>query len=72
MLILQTPGAFLFVIFLAFLYHDDFSTWLPPLVSGIEQSVLLGMCIYYWITERKTKREETQPLLVNDDVNKES
>jgi hypothetical protein len=75
MLILQTPGAFMFVFFLALLYHDDFTTWVPPLVSGIEQSILLGMCIYYWVEEyRAKKKEEKQPLLVNDEstVNKDT
>ena len=65
------------VILIGVLYKDDFSTWLPPLVSGIEGTVLLSMCIYYWLLEyrRKKNSPESQHLLVNyeqQELNKES
>eukprot|EP01095_Lingulamoeba_sp_RSL-Kostka_P016111 TRINITY_DN7732_c2_g1_i1.p1 TRINITY_DN7732_c2_g1~~TRINITY_DN7732_c2_g1_i1.p1 ORF type:complete len:315 (+),score=37.46 TRINITY_DN7732_c2_g1_i1:36-980(+) len=46
MLIIQCPGNFLVVLFQV-LYSANFSTWLPFLVAGIEQIILICQIIYY-------------------------
>jgi len=65
MLILQTPGAYLFTFFLAVLYHTNISTWIAPLISAVAQTLLLGMCIYYLIKMTKQERQEEAQLLLN-------
>jgi hypothetical protein len=47
MLLLQTPGSFLVVIFQGLLYHESVSTWLSFLFTGLQQLVLLILCIIY-------------------------
>jgi hypothetical protein len=46
MILIQAPGNFLVVLF-QIQAHANVSTWLPFLVSGIEQLVLLGEIIWY-------------------------
>jgi len=70
MLLLQTPGSFLVVIFQGILNHENISTWMPFFLTGIQQSVLLAICIYlearrYWRKKRETPGQltETIPLI---------
>jgi hypothetical protein len=67
MLVLQAPGSFLVVFFQAFEYKHPPSFWLPFLFTGVQQVVLLGLCVYLVIKKRRsTPKEEEKPLLVNE------
>eukprot|EP01116_Phalansterium_solitarium_P009840 TRINITY_DN24172_c0_g1_i1.p2 TRINITY_DN24172_c0_g1~~TRINITY_DN24172_c0_g1_i1.p2 ORF type:complete len:278 (-),score=60.30 TRINITY_DN24172_c0_g1_i1:287-1120(-) len=62
MMLLQTPGSFLVVIFQAFFHHANVSTWLPFFVQGVEQCVVLVMCIVFEIRIRAKKRKQDQEI----------
>jgi uncharacterized protein with PQ loop repeat len=57
MLLLQAPGSFLVVIF-QLMYHEAASTWMPYFVTGIQQVVLLGICVWFEIRDRLKRRRE--------------
>jgi len=59
MLLLQTPGSFLVVLFQGILNHQNISTWMPFFLTGIQQAVLLAICIYLEVRRRLVKRRET-------------
>mmetsp|Transcript_3617 Transcript_3617/g.4003 ORF Transcript_3617/g.4003 Transcript_3617/m.4003 type:complete len:300 (-) Transcript_3617:246-1145(-) len=60
MLLLQIPGAFLIVYFQAVQSKSDITTWGPYVIQGIEQSLLLAMCIVYWIRDRRRGKRKRQ------------
>jgi uncharacterized protein with PQ loop repeat len=63
-LVIQCPGSLAVVYFDAFQSHLSWTTWVPFLVSAIQQFVLIVMCIYYYIRNRKKNlSSETAPLL---------
>ena len=47
MLLIQAPGGIINCLFMAIGQKENFSTWLPFLVSALQQFILLGMCFYY-------------------------
>lgn len=63
-LLIQAPGSLAVVYFDAIQSHLSWTTWAPFLVSAIQQFVLIFMCLYYWLRNRKNKpSSETDPLL---------
>jgi len=64
MLLLQAPGSFMVVVFQGVLYKENVSTWLPFFITGIQQVILLTICIVFELRKRRqAKSIETQPLL---------
>mmetsp|Transcript_26034 Transcript_26034/g.36627 ORF Transcript_26034/g.36627 Transcript_26034/m.36627 type:complete len:313 (-) Transcript_26034:2778-3716(-) len=51
MILLQTPGSFLIVVFQGFLYQAPVITWLPFFVCGVEMVILLVLCVGIRIKE---------------------
>jgi len=67
MLLLQAPGSFLVVYFQAIEYHSNVSTWLTFLITGIQQSILLILCIYYEIQNKIRSRRKFSDSTINDE-----
>jgi len=65
MLALQAPGAILVIYFLAVLNKADFTTWAPYVVTFIEQVILIALCAFYHIQE---KRAMEKSKVLNDIV----
>jgi len=66
MLLLQMPGALLVVFFQGILNASDWTTWLPYIFGAVEMTILIVLCIYYWLRERSVMRvntSETEHLL---------
>jgi len=69
MLLLQAPGSFMVVVFQLFFYHENVSTWLPFFITGIQQIILLVICIVFEIRNRRRKpSEEKEPLLTPKNI----
>ena len=72
MLLLQAPGSFLVVIF-HIQYHENVSTWLPFFMTGIQQTVLLILCVVYEVkrirNQKKQENDASEPLIGNGSVN---
>jgi len=67
MLIIQTPGSIILTYFQAVMYRESWSTWVPYLITTIQMSMLLTLCLYYTIRDcRKPKVPdlESKPLLI--------
>ncbi|KAJ3034354.1 hypothetical protein HDV00_005162 [Rhizophlyctis rosea] len=64
MMLMQVPGAFVFVASLASQPGTNASSWLSFLVSGIMQFILLCLCLVY---QKREKGDETDPLLPEED-----
>jgi len=66
-LFIQAPGSLAIVYFDAVQNHLSWTSWVPFLVSAIQQFILITMCIYYYIRNRKSKStgEETESLLIS-------
>lgn len=47
MLCIVTPGAFVSV-YLQIAFKQSMLIWLPFVIAGVSQTLLLFMCIYYW------------------------
>eukprot|EP00026_Physarum_polycephalum_P011719 Phypoly_transcript_11960.p1 GENE.Phypoly_transcript_11960~~Phypoly_transcript_11960.p1 ORF type:complete len:321 (+),score=45.38 Phypoly_transcript_11960:112-1074(+) len=63
-LLIQAPGSLVVVYFDAIESHLSWTTWVPFLVSAIQQFILIFMCFYYYLRNRKSKpQSETEPLL---------
>ncbi|OMP85862.1 hypothetical protein BK809_0002074 [Diplodia seriata] len=57
MMLIQTPGSFVFAASLAVrLGASGWSAWGVYIVTGILQGVLLGMGIYFWVRDRKEQK----------------
>jgi len=70
MLLLQAPGSFLVVVFQGIMYKESVSTWLPFFITGVQQVILLIICIVFEVRKRKRLAKEridseTVPLIVN-------
>lgn len=74
-LLIQAPGSMAVVYFDAVQSGLSWTTWAPYFVSGVQQFVLIGMCIYYHFrnkkiaesgTSGKIEKGETDPLLKTD------
>ena len=63
MMMMQVPGAFIFVYSLASQPGTNPSTWLSFLITGILQSILLVLCLYYSRKEKHEESDETDPLV---------
>lgn len=56
--------------FQAILYHEQASTWVPYLVSAVQQVILIALCVYIRIKKRLKAKKlnsvvERNPLLIN-------
>ncbi|KAI9797145.1 MAG: hypothetical protein M1833_005660 [Piccolia ochrophora] len=61
MMLIQTPGAFLWAGMLASTYGiKGWSTWVVFVITGALQGILLGMGIYYELVARKKKNDKTR------------
>jgi len=70
MLVLQTPGLYLFFLFLV-IDKTNVTTWFPPMISSIQMTILLIMCIYYIVKIiRRNRMEEAQGILINEEERK--
>jgi hypothetical protein len=74
MLLIQAPGSFLTVYYQLFRAHRGASTWLPYLLAGIQQVILIILCAYLRCRspaasyqEVMTGSEETQRLYREDE-----
>lgn len=69
---MQAPGSFLVVYTLAADPNTNVTTWVTFLVTGLLQTFLLGLCIYYLIRDRKAavrlikEDDETTALLASE------
>ncbi|XP_004349145.2 hypothetical protein CAOG_02395 [Capsaspora owczarzaki ATCC 30864] len=71
MLIIQTPGSFIFMYFLATGHNPEVTSWLPILITGILQTILLSSCIFFAIRDRRARKAqdlERKPLLEEVEV----
>jgi len=72
---IMTPASFVILFYFAVLSGQDWTTWIPYLFSGIQQAILLTLCIYFEFIhkrifgEKKTdeelegeKKKLTQPI----------
>jgi hypothetical protein len=68
MLVLQAPGSLLVMYFLAILNKQDFTTWAPYLITFIQQSILIGQCLYYRFKKPDAKSSDMSEItpLVKD------
>ncbi|OJD34849.1 pq loop repeat protein [Diplodia corticola] len=59
MMLIQTPGSFVFAASLAVrLGASGWSAWGVYIVTGCLQGVLLGMGIYFWVRDRKEQKAQ--------------
>ncbi|KAL1638198.1 hypothetical protein SLS56_000006 [Neofusicoccum ribis] len=59
MMLIQTPGSFVFATSLAVrLGASGWSAWGVYIVTGCLQGVLLGMGIYFWVRDRKEQKAQ--------------
>ncbi len=56
MLLLQTPGGLLIVVYNAFIVPSDWSTWLPFVFSSFQQLILVIICFVFMCRERRARR----------------
>jgi len=66
MLMIQIPGALLVIIFQGLLNHADITTWGPYLISGIQQMILVVMCIIFRQKTKEPPSEVERLLTVNE------
>jgi len=62
MILLQAPGSFLVVYFQAS-SGADVTTWVPYIITGIQQVILAGLCLYFQRLEGMRKKEDQKGLL---------
>jgi uncharacterized protein with PQ loop repeat len=72
MMLIQTPGSFLFVYTLAIRPGVRWTTWIVFLVTGSLQGILLVMCICWYYRAKRLgygpfQVDETDPLIDNND-----
>jgi hypothetical protein len=58
MLMIQAPGSFLVSYFQGVQYRESVSTWLPFFVTGIEQVILLILCIIFLLKKRIHEKKQ--------------
>jgi uncharacterized protein with PQ loop repeat len=63
MLLLQAPGSFL-VVFFQIRYHENLSSWLTFFVTGVQQIILLILCLVFEIRKRRTKKATEEEYLI--------
>lgn len=60
MMLIQTPGSFVFAASLAVrLGASGWSAWGVYIVTGVLQGVLLGMGIWFWVRDKKEQKAQT-------------
>jgi len=62
-MLIQCPGSFILVVFLAIQPGTNWTTWITYFAGGTLQGILLSLCIYYYI-----KNKDNQP---QDECNEE-
>jgi hypothetical protein len=65
MLWIQMPGAFLVFAYQSFLIKTSISAGIPYLVTGIQQLILLILCMYYDYFYYGVNIREINEMLVN-------
>jgi uncharacterized protein with PQ loop repeat len=53
MLLMQLPGSLSTVYFQAFLDKGDITTWGPYMVTAVQQSILIMMCLIFWCKRKR-------------------
>jgi hypothetical protein len=56
MLAMQAPGTALQAYFLGGPQKTGLTTWLPPACASVQMSVLLALCVYYSIREKRNSK----------------
>jgi len=69
MLLLQAPGSFIVVIFQGILYRESVSTWLTFLLTGIQQTILLILCLVFEFRRRQKTKLNQQETIQADEKN---
>ncbi|KAM9966272.1 hypothetical protein ACTFIR_006477 [Dictyostelium discoideum] len=68
---IQAPGSFL-VVYFQIEAKQDWSTWVPYLATGIQMIVLICICVYYLIRDRKKnkklKKQEKDKISSNQNI----
>ncbi|KAK5577719.1 hypothetical protein RB653_002664 [Dictyostelium firmibasis] len=67
---IQAPGSFL-VVFFQIESKQNWSTWVPYLATGIQMIVLIVICVYYLIRDRKKNKklkEEKDKIKSNQNI----
>lgn len=68
MMLMQTPGGFLWTLTLFLLPNSKWSSWLPYFTAATLQGFLLGMCIYYQFHSLKNQEQEAIQSIVAENV----
>eukprot|EP01111_Echinosteliopsis_oligospora_P017893 TRINITY_DN7937_c0_g1_i3.p1 TRINITY_DN7937_c0_g1~~TRINITY_DN7937_c0_g1_i3.p1 ORF type:complete len:343 (-),score=38.98 TRINITY_DN7937_c0_g1_i3:50-994(-) len=67
-LLLQAPGSLVVCYFQAIVSHGNWTTWLPYMVTAIQQLVLVLMILFYWFRRKymytQEQRDEEQRLIL--------
>jgi uncharacterized protein with PQ loop repeat len=67
---IMTPASFIILFYFAVLSGQNWTTWIPYLFSGIQQAILLFLCIFFEIRNKLMKKNldasETQKLTKNE------
>ncbi len=71
MFIFQTPGNIVIIIFQAVLFNQSISTWITYLITCIEQTIILGLIIYYYIRDRNKPVTQSINTTSDEDSNTE-
>lgn len=67
MLLIQLPGCLLTVFFQAVIGGADFTTWGPYLITSINLTILIIMCLVFWIRNRNRIIQENFDILLSED-----
>eukprot|EP00003_Mantamonas_plastica_P022864 TRINITY_DN3963_c0_g1_i16.p1 TRINITY_DN3963_c0_g1~~TRINITY_DN3963_c0_g1_i16.p1 ORF type:complete len:188 (-),score=52.57 TRINITY_DN3963_c0_g1_i16:19-582(-) len=65
MLVVQVFGSILFLYFNAYINKEDYTTWLPNLVTMIVMAFLLGMCVKYEFVDPWLGKKDGQEMVIN-------
>lgn len=69
MFALQTPGNMVIIIFQAVLYRQPVSTWITYVITCIEQLIILGLIIAYYIRDRRAQESMVRELEEIEEIN---
>eukprot|EP01080_Neovahlkampfia_damariscottae_P004191 gene4191-7501_t len=58
---IMTPASFVILFYFAVLSGQDWTTWIPYLFSGIQQAILLTLCIYFEYIHKRIFGEKKKP-----------
>jgi len=60
-MLIQCPGSFIIVLFLAIQPGTNWTTWITYFAGGTLQGALLLLCIYYTIINKRRSQQQQQP-----------